>query len=117
MKLFFTWLIAFGVLVGFGNRVHAFDSCFDQMEVHASGHDHHHHEHDSDHPCDADHDQQCPMDHHHSHGSCGHSMPMGVDASSTVKTCNMSFSLCLMSSEEEQAPDEPVAELDKPPLI
>ena len=108
-----TWLIAFGVLAGLHVRAFGADPCEVLAAMHDAGHSGHHHEHGK--PCDPSHDQNCPLDHHH--GACSHAMPMAAEPHLPGIFIGFAFSLSPILREPERAPEEPFAELDKPPLI
>ena len=114
MRLLFTWLLAFGVLVGLQGRAFAADPCDVLLAMHAEEHSGHHH--DPGTPCDPSHDKHCPVE-HHQHGACLHSMPMAMDNDSCARLGCSSFSMAPIRSESELVPDGPFSDLDKPPLI
>lgn len=114
MRLLFTWLVVFGVLAGFCGRALAADPCAVILAMHAQEHSGHHH--DPEQPCDPSHDQKCPVE-HHQQGQCGHTMPLAADIHGSSQVGGFGFSLALVRSEAVVLPEEPVSELDKPPLI
>lgn len=114
MKDFFTWLLVLGVLAGSWSRVLAVDPCEGLLQMHAEEHSHHDHDHGQ--PCDPSHESNCPID-HHNHGSCCHSLPLVAEGLARVTAGGMDFSLSPLSLESWLKPDEPVHDLDKPPLV
>jgi hypothetical protein len=114
MRLLFTWIVAFGVLAGFCGRALAADPCAVILAMHAQEHSEHHH--DPKQPCDPSHDQKCPVE-HHQQGHCGHAMPLAAEVQAPVQAGGFRFSLAPVRSEALVLPEEPYAELDKPPLI
>lgn len=113
MKGFLTWLLVLGVLAGSWSRVLAVDPCDGLLEMHAQ--EHSHHDHDPKQPCDPSHDSNCPVDHHH--GNCCHTLPIVSECQSRVAAPGIHFSLSPLSREAWLKPDEPVHDLDKPPLV
>ena len=114
MRLLFTWLVAFGVLVGLHGRAIAADPCAMLIAMHAE--EHAGHDHDTESPCDPSHDKNCPLE-HHQHCSCVDSMPI-ADCRSEFSRLECSlFSMAPIRSESELIPEGPYADLDKPPLI
>jgi hypothetical protein len=114
MRLLFTWLVAFGVLVGLQERVFATDPCGMLLAMHAEEHSGHHH--DTESPCDPAHDKNCPVE-HHQHCACVHSMPIAENHSEFARLGCSAFSMAPIRSEADVPPDGPFTELDKPPLI
>lgn len=113
-SVYFTWLVAFGILVGLHGRVFAGDPCEVMLAMHQQ--EHSGHDHDPDLPCDPSHDDQCPIDHHH-HCACAHAMPLSVDQGVFAGLGRNGFSMAPIRSESEVPPDGPFSDLDKPPLI
>jgi hypothetical protein len=114
MRRLFTWILAFGVIVGFCGRGLAADPCAVILALHAQEHSGHHH--DSEHPCDPSHDQNCPVE-HHQQGHCDHSMPLAAEVHAPVQSGGFGFSLTPVRIEALVLPEGPYAELDKPPMI
>ena len=79
--------------------------------------DHSHDPCDHTHPCPDD--DECPLDgkHHHHHGSCVHSLQLTFGGEGSCKL-TPPFAVSLgREAQQRHAPDGPVRDLDKPPLI
>jgi len=57
------------------------------------------------------------MDHHHHHIGCTHVMPLVADLQTRLSFNSAAYSRVLLSFEDACAPETPVYEMDKPPLI
>lgn len=113
MKCAVHWLLILCVLLGLGLRAFAADPCEALIQEHAKQHAQH--DHDPFQPCDPSHEEHCPLDHHQ--GVCTHSMPLADLSQSRTAAGHLAFSLSLMAADVFFAPEEPVAEMDKPPRI
>jgi len=122
LKRLFTTLLALGVVAGSLGRLVAQDPC-DSLPQHSTV------EHVDEHGCceppctpcpgpehDPSHDEKCPADHHH-HVGCCHVMPLVAESHAKLSSGRTPVSRLLLSFEEATAPETPVFELDKPPLI
>ncbi len=117
--------MVFGVFVAVGLRAFSYESFMHstcEVHCHDSGDEEHSHN-----PCDSqEHSgcseshgpgEECPSGHHHHHGACYHASPL-IPMDSTGIRMPVPGSLLLgVNASHPRAPDEPVFELDKPPLI
>lgn len=115
MRRFLPWLLILGILAGQSSRLAGIDPCEETNASHQSEHPHDHGGHD-EHPCSPDHDKNCPIDHHNSHGFCCHQMPMATSDREPAASF-LQFSLSPVRDDHYRVPDAPCSKLDKPPLI
>lgn len=113
-----------------GSRLVAFDLCQSSSSESAqeqAGHSHEHTccAHDEpaapvapvELPCDSDDESPCPVEHHHHHIGCTHVMPLVADLQGRISFSSSACSRMLLNFEHVRAPETPVYEMDKPPLI
>lgn len=113
MRNVLTWLLFFGMIAGLQLRVLGADPCESVAAAHSMMHAGHHH--DPGKPCDPSHEKHCPLE--HENAACSHVMPL-ADLTDLEKGAPMfHVTHSPIAREICRAPDEPVAELDKPPLI
>jgi hypothetical protein len=110
MRWIFTWLLLLGVCAGLQARTFALDPCvvISSMQGHS--------DHGHGHPCDPEHDKNCPQD-HHDHGCFCHIMPLADASDQAIRLSAPCRSLSRLCHERETAPDGPFLSEDKPPLI
>jgi len=97
--------------------------CPNQSLEHAHGHDYRSTDH-SDGDCTGDHDSPgkpaCPSDcgeHHHHHGSCIHGVQLSLAGDGHCRLTPPHAVSLACELQHSRAPDGPVMEMDKPPLI
>ena len=112
MRGLYHGLLILSLFLGLGFRVFGADPCQLLIQQHAMMHADHDHDHDK--PCDPAHEENCPMSHQ---GTCHHGMPVMDVTLLPIKVGNLGFSLSLVSADVLVVPEEPVDEMDKPPLI
>lgn len=122
-------LITLLIFCGLGIRVMAKSTCCPELlqslhecDSHTHGNGHHHHDSDpaDTHP-DEEHsdDKSCPPDceGHHHHSSCVHSTPISLLAEHQIRIPIPHPGSLPHAGYHPRPPDDPVCELDKPPLI
>lgn len=124
LKFVFTYLLALGVIAGMTSGMLALDSCETAPEPAVAEHSHGDdccpgpidEDPESD-PCTPHEEGPCQGDHHHHHVGCTHVMPLLADLQTRLSLNSSDFSRLLFSIEDDGAPETPVYEMDKPPLI
>lgn len=113
MRSLLSWLLFLGVFAGLQLRVLGADPCEAVIAAHALAHAGHHH--DPGKPCDPSHEKHCPLD--HENVACSHAMPMADLIDLHERPPHFRVTLSPILRESCRAPESPVAEMDKPPLI
>lgn len=114
-------VIAISLLIQMGlfGRVMSDAPCCPDISLeHCHEHDHSH-EHGPD-THDSSEDPDCPPDcgeHHHHHGGCIHSLQLSIPAETTCRLVTPHPVSLKCDRQHHRAPDGPVMEMDKPPLI
>ncbi len=93
-------------------------SSLEHCHDHDAGHEHSHHDcHDND---VSSGDENCPPDcgeHHHHHGNCVHSMQLSIFGDCEYRLAPPHAVSLKCDWHHLRAPDGPVMEMNKPPLI
>jgi hypothetical protein len=108
----FAFIAALSLLIQmglFGRVMHQASCCPDAPPAHCHDHEH---SHDSDHDPSSDSDKT-----HHHHASCIHSIPLSFSSDCDHRSAPMYCVSIERILRHERAPDGPVMEMDKPPLI
>lgn len=118
MRWLLSWLLMLGMLAGQTSRLAVMDpeGAVQVALMFTHTHDHGHHDH-PEHPCSPEHDQNCPLEHHHHCAGCIHTMPMASDDRATAGFACLNATRVPYLRESVRLPDPPFDRLDKPPLI
>lgn len=113
MRSLLSWLLLIGMIAGLQLPVIGADPCDSVAKAHARAHEGH--EHAPGKPCDPSHEKHCPLG--HENAACSHAMPI-VDATDHREDSpDFLVTRSPISLESWRAPEAPIRELDKPPLI
>jgi hypothetical protein len=113
MRNLLSWLLLIGMVAGLQLPVLGADPCESVAKAHAMAHEGH--DHDPGKPCDPKHEKHCPLGHDNT--ACTHAMPIADTMEDREDSLELLVTLSLISLESLRAPEAPVRELDKPPLI